>query len=146
MRYTISKFAGAVLLSASITGSALGQSLGSASTSTTQIQNLQHSAVKMAEVGAGVGIGMTVIGLALHYRHHGSKRSAKVDYKALSKEYARELRDMQARSLCPAAGNAAPSLAKPASQGTETATPASPPLSIQAANGAPPATAEIPLQ
>jgi hypothetical protein len=145
MRYSMTHLAGSVLLSAVMTGSALGQNLGSASTATNQLQGLQHSAIKMAEVGAGVGLGMTVIGLALHARHHRSKQAASnVDYKALSEEYARQLRDMQARSLMPAAGVPAAGPARTAAQGAETTAPAVLPLPAQAANVAPPATPATP--
>ena len=156
MRSKMTRLAGAVLLIGAIGGSAVGQNLGSMTSATAasaQLQNLQHSAIKMAEVGAGVGLGMTVIGLALHARHHSvsSKRGKKeaannIDYKALSEQYARQLDEMRARPAVPAATALTTPAGNTPGQRLSTAAPASLPLQPQASNVAPPAPVVTPQQ
>jgi hypothetical protein len=69
MKYSNTKLGGAAFLTVALCGSALAQSLTTAPT-TQQVQNMTRMAEKAAIISGGVGLGVTVIALALHHRHH----------------------------------------------------------------------------
>ena len=69
MKYSNTKLGGAASLTVAPCGSALAQSLTTAPT-TQQVQNMTRMAEKAAIISGGVGLGVTVIALALHHRHH----------------------------------------------------------------------------
>jgi len=71
MKYSSTKLGGAAFLAVALCGSALAQSVTTA-TATQQVQNLTHTAEKAAIISAGAGLAVTVIAFAVHHRHHSA--------------------------------------------------------------------------
>jgi hypothetical protein len=105
MSSRIRKIGGLVFLCATLPSYTLAQNLGS--TSTAQIQNLQHTALKVGIISAGIGIGVMVISLALHHRHHKTQGANINSYKAAAASYSRSAQDAGQNFLKPSSQPAA---------------------------------------
>ena len=73
MKRSVTRFGIAVLSIAAFFGSAVAQSLGTAS-STAQIQSLQRTAMKVGVTSAAIGVGIAVIGFVAHHHHGGGRK------------------------------------------------------------------------
>ena len=149
MRVSVSRVGRAVFLSAVLSGSALAQNLGSVP-NTAQIQNLEHTAMKVGIIGAAAGIGVTVISLAVRHHHHSARTSKANDDKDLAAAYAagytRASQEAQARSPKASVLGVAPIPAKSAGEIKETNPSDNPSLPAQAVYGSQLAAAARPQQ
>ena len=88
MNLRVTKLGRVAFLSLLLAGSALAQSLGT-NPSTAQIQNMEHTAMKIGIASAGVGLGVTVIGLALRHHKHSARTTKSDNDQGSAAEYAR---------------------------------------------------------
>jgi hypothetical protein len=81
------------------------------SPTTAQIQNLQHTAMKIGLASAGIGIGITVISFVAHH-HHKSARTQKTEgFKSVAGQFARASHRAEAGFTNAPAGGAEPNSA-----------------------------------